>query len=321
MFKKSAVYFILLSIVLSACSKAHTSLPPPSPSPDNGSAATITVTDSKGEQSIPANPEKVAVTYFALTELLLALEHPPVAANYFDDFVSKFEALRPYYADAVIEDIGSYNEINMEKLIAVGPNLIIAAGAENDPSGNDLIYDQLRAIAPVFYMDALKLNEDWRWGLSEVAKALNAENKAKEVIADIDKAILQAKRDLADVQEQSVLFVDVLDNGFYVWGVDRLSGYYDGLELSPPDSFNGQSGELSLEGLSVLNPDHLFVHYRPDANTADKLTALKGNRVWDHLQAVENGRVHLLESSAFSPGPIGVQYGVAAIAKGLAGNG
>ncbi|MFA9455256.1 iron-siderophore ABC transporter substrate-binding protein [Halalkalibacter sp. AB-rgal2] len=274
------------------------------------------VVDHKGEQTLPEHPERIAVTYFSLTELLLSFNHPPVGANYFDDFVANFKALQPYYQGTEIVDIGSYNEINLEKLLDLNPDLILAAGSDGDASGNDQIYTQLTQIAPVFFIDSLKANDDWQWALLEIGRALNLEKDAEEIIAQYQNNLNDAKDQLSDSNEQTVLFVDVQDNGFYLWGTERLH-YYNDLELTTPEPFDGTSQEISLEGISSLNPDHIFIHNRSDVELEPRLKELENSTVWNHIQAVQNNHIHLLESSAFSPGPIGITYGIETIINAL----
>ncbi|WP_090572510.1 ABC transporter substrate-binding protein [Paenibacillus sp. OV219] len=69
-------------------------------------------------------------------------------------------------------------------------------------------------------------------------------------------------------------------------------------------------GDISLESLITLNPDHIFLHSRPTAPTDKALEELSKRPVWNSLKAVKNGHVYVLESSAFTPGPTGIAYGI-----------
>ncbi|MFS0724760.1 iron-siderophore ABC transporter substrate-binding protein [Paenibacillus sp. 1P07SE] len=314
-----AVTVTSVCVLLAGCGSNHTSTNKKDAEGNRvaGDNGLRTVQDEKGEQGVPNKPQRIAVTYFALTEHLLALESPPVAANYFDEMVSKLVALKPYYAGTEIIDIGSYNEINLEQLVELAPDLILAGGAEGDPSGNELIYDRLTRIAPVFYVDTAKTNDDWQFGLREVGKAIGKEQEADELIVAFEEKAEQARLQVEQYSDQSVLFIDVQEKDFYVWGADRMAPYYDGLGLKLPDGFDGAAAAMSLEGLSAIDPDHLFVHNRADEQLEPLLETLKESAVWNQLQAVEAGQLHVIDSSAFSPGPIGTVYGIDAILEAL----
>ncbi|GLX66936.1 ABC transporter substrate-binding protein [Paenibacillus glycanilyticus] len=316
---KSIMLYVLLSVslMLSGCSSDSDPAPAPTAAvtesnTNSAPAFPRTITDAKGEQIIPIAPQKIALTAWGFIDMLLTLEPQQLATTGYS-YYSKLDAFKASFASESFVDLGSDTQINMEKLLEYKPDIILAGGTDNDA-----VYSQLTKIAPVVFIDAAKGYEDWKWALTEYAKALGLEDKAKQVIEDHEAKLHSAKNKLEKYKDQNVIFLDPSEGEFYLWGTDRLSTYYDVLGLKMVDTeLAASGGQITLEGLLELNPDHIFLHNRPTAPAAEALEALSKSKVWNMLDAVKNGHVYTLESSAFSPGPTGVGYGVDHILEAL----
>jgi iron complex transport system substrate-binding protein len=75
----------------------------------------------------------------------------------------------------------------------------------------------------------------------------------------------------------------------WLQGTKYAGHYYEPLGLKPPEQANGDGAELSLEGLTKINPDYIFLGY---FNYTDKsLPALadewEKTDVWKSLKAVK----------------------------------
>ncbi|MGV2719997.1 UNVERIFIED_CONTAM: hypothetical protein PO554_26395, partial [Klebsiella pneumoniae] len=83
-----------------------------------------TYVDALGREIVlEKKPEKVALLFFRNFEHLFLLDEAPVAATDLD-VLQEWESLAPY-KDKQIVDIGSMTSPNLEKLLEVGPDLII----------------------------------------------------------------------------------------------------------------------------------------------------------------------------------------------------
>ncbi|WP_167278929.1 ABC transporter substrate-binding protein [Paenibacillus lupini] len=129
-----------------------------------------------------------------------------------------------------------------------------------------------------------------------------------------------AKEKLADL-DGNVAFVQVRENEVYLQGTAYLKPYYEGMGLKAPTSDAMSEGEkLSLEGLSALDPDYLFLGY---FNYSDKTLPAatdqwENSEVWKKLKAVSNNHVYSINGElALGYGPIGNNYGVKAILDSL----
>lgn len=89
------------------------------------------------------------------------LDEAPAAATDLN-ILDEWESLAPYKSSR-ITDIGSMTNPNLEKLLEVGPDLIIMVSARYGSYG-----DQLEKIAPVITVDSNENN--WQGALREYGK-------------------------------------------------------------------------------------------------------------------------------------------------------
>jgi iron complex transport system substrate-binding protein len=69
-----------------------------------------------------------------------------------------------------------------------------------------------------------------------------------------------------------------------------------GLGLTAPDGYtNDTEGAMSLEGLSELNPDHIFYMSDTAGDYKAVYDELQASSVWTSLNAVKNGNVYPID--------------------------
>lgn len=269
-----------------------------------------TYKDMQGnEVVIEAKPQRVAVAFFHFLEPWFAMGVTPVAGDGSDTLLGGFLSLQPYaQQQANVMDLGS--PMSLEKLLEVQPDLIISATPYNDK-----IHDQLKQIAPVVVFT----NElDWKTRLEEFSKLVGEEDAALKKINEIEQLIVTSREQLAGFKDKTVAFFGINTKGGYTaYGVNRCTAFYDeefGLGLTVPEGYppiHGENSQFTLEGVAEMDPDYIFIW--GDATSESEETALeelKSNPVWNTLTAVKDGHVFVLDRSAFSGGPLGVEYGV-----------
>lgn len=274
--------------------------------PDNAekTAFPITYTDSKGKEiTIASKPERIALTYYPFVDNMASIGYYPIATLCYDQYISVNTALQPYIEGREMEDLGTWDAINLEKLAAVEPDLILAADETSEK-----VYDQLTKIAPVVFFDAAAIASDWRYGLRELSKVFGEEEKAEAVIADLESKITEAKETLAPYSDESAAFMGLRDKGFAMREHRHLKFFYDELGLKVPD--NLAAGMVTLEGLAELNPDHIFLFEFANNPVAEQLKKLEKESVWNSLTAVKNGNVHIVDNCIVYPNPISLSYGI-----------
>ncbi|WP_310502401.1 ABC transporter substrate-binding protein [Paenibacillus qinlingensis] len=320
------VAFLLLTACSSSSKSSSESSSSPSATP-TASASTAkasfprTIASGDGKQvTIAKKPEKVALVHWGLTEDFLSFEVPSIAvALPFTEKQSQMgsELYKPYtskYKDITI--VGENTEVNLEKLLQYAPDLIIA-GTET----NKKVADQLSKIAPTVFLDETKMDvwNDWPGVMTKFGEMLGQEDLAKQAIEKFTTAFAQAKDQLKGV-EGTVAYAQVREKNMWLQGTKYAGHYYEPLGLKPPEQANGEGAELSLEGLTKINPDYIFLGY---FNYTDKsLPALadewEKTDVWKSLKAVKANHVYKMDGSiAYGFGPISRLYGVNAIVSAL----
>lgn len=174
-----------------------------------------TVKHVMGETTIPENPKRVVVLTNEGTEALLAMGVKPVGAV-------KSWLGNPWY-DHIKDDmdgveiVGTELEVNLEKIAALKPDLIIGNKVRQEA-----VYDKLSAIAPTVFSETLTGN--WKENFSLYAKAINNEDKGNEVLQQFDQHIADVKEKLGDKVNQEVSVVRFLAGTSYIYYTDSFSG-------------------------------------------------------------------------------------------------
>lgn len=267
-----------------------------------------TITHLKGETVIQAKPVRIAVPYISFVDYLAVLDEYPVAAQGVEIISRNFPNLSKRVAGKNIMDLGM--EVDLEKLLAVEPDLIIAGDDMQDQ------YDKLSQIATtVIFPQA----GDWRETLQQIAEVIGKEDKATSVLAEFDRKSAEYKEKLAFRSVESVMFVMYSGKEqFLTWNDGRFDPFYKGLGLKPVDG-PAPGGQLSLESLASLDPDHLFIiNNWQDPIQGGVMESLKESKVWNSMTAVKNNHVYELADPSL-PGPLALAKieGIEEIMKAL----
>jgi len=280
-----------------------------------------TISAANGDITIEEQPQRVAVVHWGYGDslLLFNLESVGLALPFSEKTsVIHTDSYKPY-VDKVkeLEIVGENTKVNLEALLAYGPDVIIGGNAINQD-----IVAELEKIAPTVILDEQTTDVwgDWPSVVTKFGEILGQEDVAESYISDYKAKLQSAKEKLAGL-EGTVAFVQVREKQVYLQGTNYLKPYYEGLGLTPPESADiAEGAELSLEGLAVLDPDHLFLGF---FNYGDKsVPALtdqwEDSEVWSRLKAVENNHVYAINGElALGYGPIGNSYGVDEVLKAL----
>ncbi|MCR2806043.1 ABC transporter substrate-binding protein [Paenibacillus soyae] len=326
---------IILVILLSACGNNAESNTQPSASPEasettgsgEGQQEEVapkfprTIKAANGDVTIAEEPKKVAVVHWGYGDSLLLFDVESVGiALPFTEAQSalKSETYKPY-VDKVkeIKIVGENTTVNMEGLLAYGPDLIIAGSSVNGD-----IAEQLEKIATTVVIDEAVTDvwSNWQGLVTEFGSILGQEEVAEKYVADYNAKLQEAKEKLSGL-EGSVAFLQVRDNAVWLQGSNYLKPYYEGMGLTPPEGdAQGEGAELSLEGLVAINPDHLILGYfnYEDRSLPAMTDEWEKSEVWGTLKAVQNNQVYGINGQlALGYGPIGNSYGVDAVLQAL----
>ncbi len=265
------------------------------------------------EVVLEKKPEKVALLFFRNFEHLFLLGESPVAATDLN-VLDEWESLAPYQ-DNAIEDIGSINSPNIEKLLEIDPDLIIAVSNRYEEYNG-----QLDKIAPVITVDSNENN--WQGALREYGKIFGKEQKAEEEIARIEALVTDSKEQLKAYSDKTFGVTMLGDKQYWAFTTQFVYNKDNGLGLNPPTPYVDMSSKgevISMEGLTEMNPDYMFV---ADIGGSSKklnsyLKDLESDSVWNSLQSVKNKHMYPLDSSIAAGGPLAIELGVKTIVENV----
>jgi iron complex transport system substrate-binding protein len=327
--KKICAYFafaLILSVFLVGCSnsskeKETESVEETKTSEKNDSkegAESVwpkTYVDALGKEVVLQEEPKrvVSVMHLLYPDVLLSLDIVPVGIADADKQFNKWEAYQPYVEKHDFEDVGETRNPNIEKIIEQEPDLIMASAGVHDQ-----LYDQLSAIAPVVYLDQRSMSFDRELGVTEISSLFGKEAEGEKILEEVNNKIAEGRQELANFvsKGETVVFTSVNPKGnFWLYGQNIApTNPENGLGLKVPEGYPKDiAKELSMEGMSVLNPDHLFIFLDKSGYTVagDALKGFEKNSVWNNINAVKNGNVYIVDRSLFAQdAPIATIYGI-----------
>ncbi len=282
-----------------------------------------TYVDALGNEIIlEKQPERVISVFHAMyPDYLYAYDTYPIGAAFADNLLNKWAAFKDYTSEHPVVDIGSPMEPNLEKILELEPDLILAA------SFHENVYGELSKIAPTIILDYTQINTDWKYGVEEFAKLLGKENQTDKIIANVENSIADGSDNLKNfrAKNESVVFISVTEKEIWPYTVSQLQVIYNetnGLGLKAPEAYasiTDSSSSISLEALSEYNPDHIFLMTDYGDDTAAQwLEELKSNSVWNSISAFQKNNIYLTDRSIFAfNSPIATQYGINFVVESL----
>ncbi len=296
------------ALILAGCGKEEAKEEAPAtgaeaetPTENTEEASSYVVEHAMGSTEIPATPEKIVILTNEGTEALLAMGVKPVGAV-------KSWTGEPWYAHIAdqmegVEVVGTESELNLEAIAALQPDLIIG-----NKMRQEAVYEQLKAIAPTVFAETLR--GDWKVNFELYSKAINKEEKGKEVLAAFDSRIneLSEKADL----DKEISVVRFMGDHTRIYYTDTFSGViFEQIGLkrpeqleeffadNPEDMFMRKAGK---EQIPQMDGDIIFYFtYEPGdgAATANEEEMLN-DPLWQNLEAVKAGQVYKVDDAIWN---------------------
>jgi iron complex transport system substrate-binding protein len=282
---------LFLITALSACSSSNTA------KEDTG---THTVTDTLGNKvEIPDHPKRIIGSY--LEDYLVALDEKPVA-----QWTVGSGSIQHYLQDK-LKDVPTISyDLPYEKVLSFEPDLLLISSSATVEGGK---HEQYSKIAPTY---VVKNGNDvtWEEQLTDIGKALDKEDQAKDIIKDYNTFAKETREKLADkIDGKSAAILWVTNNSAFMVSENRSSGriVYGDLKFETPELVNeitksatSDWSAVSSEKLAELDADYIILV------NSDKDAAMFNEPVWQNLKAVKDN--HVLEfgpeSSWLYNGPI-----------------
>ncbi len=269
---------------------AETAAPTEAPA-EPAAPETVSFTDDAGRTlELPAKLERIAVTgpmsqivVFSLApELLVGVANAwdPGAEGYFDP---------RYYSLPVLGQLyGGKGELNLEVLLAAGPQAVLDVGEAKKSVAEDLDGLTAQTGIPFLHIDASTgtMAEAYR----RLGGLLGLEERAEELASYCEETWARAEAIMAAVGEDRarILYLlgeeglNVIAAGSYHAEVVDLIG--DNLAVLDEPSSKGTGNETDMEQILLWDPDFIIF---ANGSVADRVG---DDPVWQQLRAVREGR-------------------------------
>ncbi|PAE20371.1 iron siderophore-binding protein [Bacillus sp. 7504-2] len=241
---------------------------------------------------IPATPERVVILTNEGTEALLALGVKPVGAvmswgqdPWYEHISADMEG---------VEVVGDENEVNIEKIAKLKPDLIIG-----NKIRQEAIYEQLKAIAPTVFSEDLA--GDWKINFELYAKALNLDKKGEEILAQYDHKVEKLKTALGDKVNQEVSVIRFSSRPTRIYYTDSFSGVifeqigfkraaHQAKLFTENNKMGNFAVEVDKELIPEMDADVLFYFTYADSVAVEE--EWTNDPLWKNLEVVKKGNAH-----------------------------
>lgn len=258
----------------------------------------VTIASTLGDATIETKPERVVALGWGAADIAVSLGTVPVGIE-IDTWAGDEDGITPWLRDAIEatgadlpETIDMYPELDVEKIIGLEPDLILATQSGIEQA----TFDQLSDFAPVvaYPGDAWATSSEDQ--ITIAAQALGVPEKGEELIAGVQDEYDEVKAEHPEFAGVSFAYVYGGDQpgalGVYMPGDTRVTLLTSlGLELAPsvsdlepdPGSFYST---LGLENADTLDDvDVLFTWF----NDEDEQAATEAQPLWQQIPAFRSG--------------------------------
>lgn len=274
------VVFALAAVVVSGCGGSGAD--PGSAGEGGADAASRVVKHAMGSTEITANPTRVVVLDTGELDSVLALGVTPVGAVRADASTG----LQPYLRERTqgVEMVGSINELNLEAIAVLQPDLILSNKVRHED-----LYDELSGIAPTVFAE--NVGVAWKENFLLAGEALGKRVEAQRILADYEQKAEQVGQQFGNPGALRVSMLRFIPTGIRLYGEGSFIGTIlsdAGFARPQPQQVDETFVAISREQLSLADGDLLFYAAYGDTEQAE----LTAGPLWQRLGAVSSGRAH-----------------------------
>ncbi|MGB9799321.1 MAG: ABC transporter substrate-binding protein [Thermanaerothrix sp.] len=276
-------------------------LPTATPAPTVGATPTpaqISTTDGLGRVVMLAAPAQRIISLApSNTEILFALgaAGQVIARDSFSDFPPEV---------TTVPDIGStWETLNLEQLVALQPDLVLAAGIQSP--------EQVKAMEDagltVFLVPNPVVLEDLYANLEAVGRLIGREAEATALIESLKARVAAVDAKIATINQKPTVFyeLDASQDPAKPWTAgpgsfhDALIARAGGMNIAA--KLDSAWAQMSLEQIVAADPDIILLGDAKWGTTPESVAQRPG---WGSLRAVKEGRVIPFDDDTISrPGP------------------
>lgn len=247
------------------------------------------VVDQTGEKiDLPSEPKRVLALAPSLAEMVFSLqaEDKLVGATSYSNFPEAAKKL---------PRVGSYVQLDLEKIITLKPDLCIAI-----KDGNPLrTIDAIKTLGiPVFAIDPRSIEQITEAFLL-VGDILGASTRAGELVSDMNRRLALVKQRVAASETRPRVFFQIADTPIISAGKDS---YIDKLIiLAGGSNLAGNMTEyprFSWENIMQLQPEIVIISSMVGGKSPD---LLKNSWLrWPEIPAVKDNQIHVVNADLFN---------------------
>lgn len=251
-----------------------------------GSQEARTVGHAMGETEIPGTPERVVVLDTGELDSVTSLGVTPVGS------VEAVEGLGlPSYLRGTggIENVGTIEEPNLEKIATLEPDLILSSKLRHGR-----IYDQLSRIAPTVFTETTGVT--WKRNFEKHAEAMNRTGEAERVMDGYKDRLGEFGSAMGNrLGGTEVSVVRFLPGETRIYQKESFVGtVLEDAGLPRPPSQDVEEFAIlnaSEESIPDMGGDAIFVtvYGAPEDSTRERITS---DPLWQQLGAVRRDRVY-----------------------------
>jgi iron complex transport system substrate-binding protein len=252
-----------------------------------------TAEDQLGREiRVPDDPKRVVALAPSITEIIFALGQ--------QDRLKGTTQYSNYPAEAApLPKVGSYVRLDLERIVALNPDLCIAIKDGNPKA----IIDRLQSLnIPVFAVNPRNL-ESLLQTIQRIGGILNASARAKTLVADMRNRMQQVDDLVASVDRRPRVFIQIGISPIISAGsntfIHELIVRAGGINVA---AGNSAYPHFSREQVLALAPDVLIITTMARSGAFEKARA-DWNRL-SHMPAVVKKRIYTVNSDVFDrPSP------------------
>ncbi len=247
------------------------------------------VVDQTGEKiELPAGPTRVLSLAPSLTEMVYSLEAEDklVGATRYSNFPAAAKKL---------PRVGSYVQLDLERIVAIKPDLCIAI-KDGNPRRT---VDAIKALGiPVFAIDPRSIEQIMEAFLL-LGDILEVSKKAEELVSDMEHRLLLVKEKVASSRTRPRVFFQIADTPIVSAGKDS---YIDRIiTLAGGSNLAGSLTEyprFSWENIMLLQPEVVLISSMAGGKSPHTLKA--SWQRWPEIPAVKNNRIYVVNADLFN---------------------
>jgi len=270
----------------------------------NNSFASKIVDDLGKQIELKNNNPRVVALGWEIMEMVIALGIKPVGVSNVSDY-KKWVALN-HMPDGVI-DMGPRNQINLEKIYSVKPDIIIIGSSQIK------YIDKLEKIAPVMFVEIYKSNENLFRNMEnnfiKIGKLFDRQKKAEKIMQQTYELIKQ-KGKLVKDKNSPVAFARFLRNGkrFRLHGEQSMAGSVINI-MGLQNAYKGKTNHwgfalMNAEKLRKLSKNMQFIYIKDEWGGYDSITK---NPLWKTFPFVINKKIYSIPDVWTYGGPLSAQ--------------